>query len=158
MFKRTKVIKEKHARGEWLGRVAPFRGVLFFLSLSLTLWGLWVGNPFVDTFQSDFYRTMQTLASEAVWSVMFLVAGLTMMVGVIRRDSERIRFGAFLGFILWLFVSLLYGVSDPTVTPTATNFVLSLLHGWVYMQIKWHPESLLDNTETSSLTGPELDS
>lgn len=131
-----------------MGRVAqvsPFRGCCFLMSLGLMLWGLWVANPFVDTFDAGFYMAMQNLASEATWATMFLISGFVFMLGVIRRDFERIRFGSLLGFILWLFVAVLYGISDPSVTPTATNTVLAALHGWVYVQVKMHPESLLDN-------------
>jgi len=59
-----------------LSETTPTRGIMFLLGLGLVLWGIWVGNPFVQTFDTGFYRLLDTVATESAWSSVALIAGL----------------------------------------------------------------------------------
>jgi hypothetical protein len=136
-------------------QMTPARGIMFLLGMGLVLWGVWVGNPMVATFNNPFYLVLSEVATESAWSAMALVAGITTVVGVVRRDPFLVRTGALLGFLFWLTVSIMYGIADPTITPVITNFVLALLHAWIYMQIKLRPETIYQNVEVVRVEGTE---
>lgn len=130
---------------------APTRGIVGILSLSLMLWGMWVANPFVTTFQNPVYDVMTVVATEIAWGVTFIFAGLNLLYGTVKGSAEAVRRGAFLGWMLWVLVSVMYGMAEPAATMVVTNFCLALMHGWVFIQAKIHPELLTGEITISDL-------
>lgn len=129
---------------------------MFILSLGLTMWGLWVGNPFVDTFDVSFYAGLKAIAHESVWGLAFLISGLTMMYGVVRSKLDVMGLAAFFGFCLWSTVAGLYAFTDPSVTPTATNSILALAHAWAWLCIKTHPRLFTERMAVLDVTAEEF--
>ncbi len=118
---------------------SPTRGVAAILAMGLLVWGVWVMFPGVS-FSSPVYEFMLTLAIEPVWGMLYAFAGITFMVGVWTKDIEWIRRGSFLGFLLWGVTAALGLVAEPSGPVVVTRMIIALLHAWIYVQVKVHPE------------------
>lgn len=129
---------------------SPTRGVGLILALGLLIWGVWVLLPVVS-FAGPLYATMLAVAVEPAWGGMFAFAGATFLVGVIGKDIEWIRRGSFLGFLLWSLVAILGCIAEPTATPVVTRLIIALLHGWIYIQVKIHPELITGEVSITDL-------
>ncbi len=129
---------------------SPTRGVAAILAIGLFAWGLWVLLPGAAMI-SPVYAYMLTLATEPVWGTIFAFAGTTFMVGVLTKDIEWIRRGSFLGFLLWSLVAGLGLVAEPAGPVVVTRMIIALLHGWIYMQVKIHPELITGEVSIEDL-------
>ena len=130
---------------------SPTRGVALILGLGLLIWGLWVVFP-GTSFTSPVYTYMLELAKEAVWGAMFAFAGITTLVGVWIKDIEWIRRGSFLGFLLWGLVAGLGLVAEPSGPVVVTRLIIALMHAWIYMQVKIHPQLISGEVTIPDLT------
>lgn len=123
--------------------VSPTRGFTTILGLTLLTWGLWVMNPYVDTFESPFYSVMKEAAVEPVWATLFIIAGASLLVGVIFQNVSSVARGSFMGFFLWLALSIMYFLGDYTVSVWITNFWIAMMHAWLYLQVQFHPQTIV---------------
>ena len=129
---------------------SPTRGVAAILAAGLLVWGLWVLAPGVS-FTSPVYAYMLTLATESVWGGLYAFAGITFMVGVLIKDIEWIRRGSFLGFLLWGLTAGLGLVAEPSGPVVVTRLIIALLHAWIYLQVKVHPELITGEVSIGDL-------
>ena len=120
------------------------------LGIGMLVWGLWVILPFT-AFVGPIYEFMLSLAVEGVWGALFLFAGITMTVGTFRKDIDWIKSGAFLGFALWLMLAILGVIAEPSATPVVTRGIIAVMHAWVYIQVKVHPELVAGTIKISDL-------
>lgn len=134
-----------------LTKYSPTRGVAAILAVGLLVWGLWVLLPPV-AFATPGFALMLDIAVEPAWGALFAFAGGTFLIGVLGRDIEWIRRGSFLGFILWGLIALLGCVADPSATAVVTRVVIALLHAWIYIQVKIHPELITGEVSIEDLT------
>jgi hypothetical protein len=141
-----------------MAKLSPTRGTVFILSIGLIAWGLFLANPWVNTFDStNTYTAMKGVATEAAWAALFLAGGVCMFIGVLRRDVFLLRAGAMLGFLLWICVSILIAFSNHAAVGIITNAILALLHGWLYVQAKMRPENLAKNVKVVALDDEEVE-
>jgi len=100
-----------------------------FLYQLVFLWGLWLINPYIDTFSSGRgFTAMQHIAPEEVWAVLFIFKGIRIWyafhVGNIKLQRD-VLFGA---FILWGFATVTIVISNPygtgsVVYPLITYYI-----------------------------------
>jgi hypothetical protein len=94
-----------------------------------------------DTFAtSAAFQIMAQLGSENLWGGMMLFGGLTLLAGVVMRNTEWIRSGAFIGFVIWGCLAVMGVITDPTGTGLAVRGTLALMHAYMYMQVKVHAD------------------
>jgi hypothetical protein len=130
---------------------APTRGFALILGFGLLAWGVWVALPFL-AFHGAMYSLMLHLASEFFWGCMFMFSGISMLYGVWKGDIEWIRRGSFLGFALWFIIAMLGFYAEPTAVTIVTRNIIALLHAWLYLQVKIHPQLI-----TGAIKIPDLD-
>lgn len=129
---------------------SPSRGICLILAIGMLVWGLWVFAPF-DAFTTSSFALMSKLGSEYMWGALMTFGGATLITGVITKDVEWIRRGAFIGFILWAILAVLGTVSDPTATGFAVRGTLAFMHAYMYMQVKLHPELISGTLKIADL-------
>lgn len=134
---------------------SPTRGVAAILAMGLFVWGVWVMVPGVS-FESPVYAYMLTLATEGVWGAMYAFAGITFLIGVFIKDIEWIRRGSFLGFLLWGLTAGLGLVAEPSGPVVVTRLIIALLHAWIYIQVKVHPELITGEVSIEDLKSFKL--
>lgn len=117
----------------------PTRGFALILALGLVMFGVWLLNPYIVTFDAPIYAGLSGLGTEYLWGSIFFVSGGILLIGVILRNLTMVAVGSFLGWLLWTATSVLYGVADPTSTPVVSVFLLALMHAWIYLQTRIHP-------------------
>lgn len=129
---------------------SPTRGVAAILAMGLFTWGVWVLFP-GESFTSPVYDYMETLAKESVWGGLYAFAGITLLIGVFIKDIEWIRRGSFLGFLLWGLTAGLGLVAEPSGPVVVTRLIIALLHAWIYIQVKVHPELITGEVSIEDL-------
>lgn len=129
---------------------APTRGVALILCASLLAWGLWVLLPF-EAFANPAFALMVSIASEPMWGMAFAFAGLSLGRGIVKKDVALVRTGALLGFFLWMLIAVMGGIAEPAATGMITRSTIALMHAWVYVQAKVHPELLTGTVKVSDL-------
>lgn len=113
------------------------------MGLAMLLWAVIVLNPMVETFSHQFYDALSFIMPEEAWGIVFLVGAISLMWGVLNRNIAATRLGANIGFLLWLLLSILYGIAEGfTITPIATTACIALMHAWLFWQVRVHPESI----------------
>jgi hypothetical protein len=129
---------------------SPSRGIVLILGLGMLVWGVWVMLPFAS-FALEAFDLMLNLAIEEFWAGLFIFAGSTMTFGTITGNIEWIRWGAFLGFLLWTIIAVLGCIATPTATLVVTRSIIALLHGWMYVQVKIHPQLITGEVKITDL-------
>ncbi len=106
---------------------------VFILSLYTTLWGLWVANPYWDTFsKAGIYEKLKDLAPEWVWGLAVLVIGISMFLSfAINNWYPGISWSARIGTLVWFVIFLFYISTDATSTAWITAFTITLLYALI---------------------------
>lgn len=99
---------------------------VLLLNLYTTTWGIWVANPFWDTFsKSKLYDSLQYIFPEYIWGAASLIIGVLSVYAVMRERYGFLKLQSKLGAVLWLVVSILYITTDFTSTGWITAFLIS---------------------------------
>lgn len=77
------------------------------------VWGLWVINPYFNTFDSaPIFGIMRDVAPEPIWGFAFFITGLTGMI-FFKTELLKIRLATnTMSMFLFITLSILMGVSD----------------------------------------------
>lgn len=101
--------------------------LVVLLGLWTATWGLWVASPFWDVFDSaQMFTYMHSLGPEWAWGVSAVIAGLVMVFGVIFNSYRSLSWGAMIGFIYWLAISVLYFLGDWQNTGGITVIIFAI--------------------------------
>lgn len=78
------------------------------LSLLTICWGLWVANPYIDTFsRSNGFSAMRQIAPEYIWGFIAMFLGARALYYISYSDYKRHASNAFFGLtILWGFMGM----------------------------------------------------
>ncbi len=102
---------------------------VLLLSLYATLWGLWVSNPYWDTFsRSKVYSKLEYICPEWCWGLAALLIGVLSVYAVTRDKFSFLKLLSKCGTILWLIIALLYVTTDFTSTGWITAFIISTFY------------------------------
>lgn len=104
-------------------------GVLMFA------WGLQLLMPWGTFTSAPGYRAMAALAPEAIWGGVLIWIGFT-QVGAYLMDHWRVRLASSLGAVMvWVFLGVLFGVTNPYGTGIIVYPFLSLMTAWVFWRV-----------------------
>jgi nitrate reductase gamma subunit len=108
----------------------------YVCAFAAILWGLWVVNPFWNTFdptKSSVFRSMSEVAPEWVWGLVILLIGILQFVS---RRTMNIKFrsiSSFLAMFVWITLSIFYlmgNYASPGISMyviyTAMNYIVFL--------------------------------
>lgn len=100
------------------------RGLVeFFAGFSISLYGLWWLNPWLDSFSMfPTYTQLGRIAPEAVWGLGFLVAGVTLLLGAFLHHRWLLLAGAALCMMSRLFLLVLIGFQNNWTSNGVADF------------------------------------
>ena len=111
--------------------------VIIILGVYTILWGLWIVSPFWTVFtQAPLYHAMDSIASEVVWGLIAILAGIIISHGALKPRYRNIQFGAFIAFFHWFAIGVLYFLGDWQNTGGITAITFALYSAVVWVNIK----------------------
>lgn len=109
------------------------------LSVGIFGWGLWLWFPWLSSFETypAFYRSMAEFASEDVWGVLFMEAGLIQLAGLWMDDIRVRRFASTITLACRIFLLVLIGLETRfSANNIVDHFVWAVLSLWVYLRLR----------------------
>jgi hypothetical protein len=108
-----------------------------FTALAMTLYGTWLLNPWVNSFQAiPSYRELGLVAPEELWGALFATAGCISLVGVALSNLNLRRMGAMFVCLCRFFLLFFIGASTHFASSAVWDFALwSFMSGWVYLRL-----------------------
>lgn len=98
------------------------------------LWGAWVAWPSV-TFKTISYTQMDKLMPEWGWGWAMMVVGAAQLWATLSHRSWQLRATAnFVMALVWSFIALLFGISNPATTAVPMYTGLALISCWAYVR------------------------
>lgn len=114
----------------------PIEPTEFFLGLLSLCFGLWLVNPFADTFNTvSTYRYITTLIPEPLLGVVMSLLGLIRIKALLYDNASLRRFIGLLGNVVWLFLSIGAFMGNPAATAVPVFGVVSLVSLWIYLRL-----------------------
>ena len=118
---------------------------VLLLSTYTSLWGIWVFNPYWDTFgRSKIYNSLNYIFPEWVWGLTIALIGLSSMAIVIHGCNKTLGLISKAGFILWGIITMFYISADITSTAWITSFTLSSFYLLMAVNIAINKEKAID--------------
>lgn len=132
--------KHRQTRGEIAlkGLMRPLNpSIIVVLGLYTALWGFWIINPWWTVFtQAALYSAMADIAGECVWGGIALVAGLITTRGALKPSYHNLHLGAFVAFLHWFAIAVLYFMGDWTNTGGITSLTFAIYAALVWFNVK----------------------
>jgi hypothetical protein len=104
-------------------------------ALAALAWGLWVLNPWLDTFDSATFGFMARLAPEPAWALPMIYGGGAALVATAREGYGARRLAMLGVALLWTFWAVAILVSNLATTASAQYAVLAAGAGWAYLRL-----------------------
>ncbi len=99
------------------------------------LWGIWFITlaDKIDAQHMASYVTLMRFADHAVWGALFLILGLAQIYGLIRQVYRVRRTTSLFAVVVWLYVTILFGLEDwhALVFPTTAAFAVGAAWGFI---------------------------
>lgn len=119
--------------GETIREGSPDFAIVIVGIMSLSM-GLWLLTP-LGTFASSNYGLLARTAPEWVWGVLMLIPGVLKISGTLLRRWNLAKTGVWWGFVVWLFFSFSFFLSDATSPISILLFWKAILNGWFVLYI-----------------------
>jgi hypothetical protein len=112
------------------------RELEFLSALYLLGWGLWILNPWAESFvSSSIYRQMALLAPEWMWGIVVSAIGLFQMIAIC-TDNCRLRAAAsVISMFTLVSMSLLVLYGNPASTAGVTYMVIAICSWFGFTEI-----------------------
>jgi len=108
----------------------------FLPALFQVLWGLWILNPFENTFKiTSAYNLMGTLAPEWVWGLILFVIGLFQLVVIFKGNLHLRAVSSILCLFIFITMSILIIFGNPASVTIPTYFMFALCEWFAYTEI-----------------------
>lgn len=125
---------ERGLLGALRGPINP--AAILIMATYTILWAFWIGIPLWDVFPtSSLYRVMSYFP-EWFWGMTGMTAGLFMLRGVLTRRVRALSLGAFIGFVHWLVIGLLYLVGNWHNTGGITSIMIAVYCAYIYLNLR----------------------
>lgn len=104
-------------------------------------WGLWLANPTLNSFtSSDTFDTMAMIAPEAIWGSAMILVGFFQVESVLSHQIPRRKVTSFLLSIMWLFITILFGVANLASTAVVIYGTFAGFTIWSYLRLSQRVE------------------
>lgn len=103
-------------------------GIMFF-------WGVWLMNPFWDTFSLTVFEGFSRFGPEEIWGAVYGMVGLIGMVSAMTSKYKLRKAVIFLQIMLWAFVATAFVISTPETTAVPVYIMLSVVCFWLYIKL-----------------------
>lgn len=102
------------------------------------IWGLWIFNPFADTFGPDarIYDEMNAFMPEWAWGLHAVIIGAAMFYGACCAWPRGMVWGRIAGTYHWLLIALFYALGDWNNTGALTSIFVVVLLNVLYYESK----------------------
>lgn len=112
--------------------------VTAMLGVYTITWGLWVANPWIDTFTHTalYSQLLDVIPAEWVWGIFACVFGLLTLVGLLRHLPKTLFSGAGASGIHWFVITIFYFMGDISNTGGITALFICILSGYIYLNCK----------------------
>jgi hypothetical protein len=112
--------------------------VTAMLGVYTVLWGLWVVNPWLDTFTHTalYSQLLDLIPAEWVWGGVAIAFGVLTLFGLARHLPKTLFYGAGASGIHWFIISIFYFLGDITNTGGITALFISVLSIYIYLNCK----------------------
>lgn len=109
----------------------------FQVGLAALLWGSWLILPFWNTFESSnsFHVLRDSGIEESWWGLGIALVGALQLIGLIWEHRSIRRFASFALVLVWLFISLMFILSNPAATATVIYPLFALSSAWAHWRI-----------------------
>lgn len=102
--------------GTWQERFWRIEG---YISCTAILWGLWLVNPYWDTFATtSLYVPMQHIAPEIVWGSIAIIAGGLVLVMLLQGHQLRLMLAMGILSFVWTFIAATFITANIASTAT----------------------------------------
>lgn len=110
---------------------------LILSTLSISLSGLWLLNPWFATFaQNKAWDFMASVAAEKFWGGLFLATGLISLLGWWQRNDRLFRFGLLWVVICRAFLLVAFTYSSKGLLQGVPEYLSwFILASWVYLRV-----------------------
>ncbi len=134
---------EPNKSGRWSQFVcilllSDYGPVALFMALQLIADGLWLANPWYDTFESSrTYDAMQFIAPEPVWAAWFVLLGAALLFYTCLSHHHRARMiTTFLVALTWYFCTAMFFYSNPPVLGVVVFSTNAIAASWLYLRTR----------------------
>jgi hypothetical protein len=111
--------------------------IIIILGLYTMIWGFWIFNPWWSVFsQAQLYSSMAVIGGEWLWGSIAIVAGMVITRGAVKPSYFNLHVGAFVAFLHWFTIAVLYFMGDWTNTGGITALTFAIYAGIVWINIK----------------------
>lgn len=114
-----------------------FEPAEFLVGAACLGWGIWLLNPWWDTFGgSPTFAAMAQAAPEWLWGVAMALLGAAALIGMV-RDRMAWRRAAQLGLaMVWAFIAASFWQSNLPSTGSVTYPLLALVAAWSFWRMR----------------------
>lgn len=116
-------------------------GVMFF-------WGMWLLNPYWETFALSVFAGFPQFGSEEIWGAVYGVVGLLGILASMTKVYKLRKTVVFIQIMMWAFVATAFLMSTPETTAVPVYFMLSIICFWLYIKLLFfelaHSEIMTD--------------
>lgn len=107
----------------------------FLMGTTAFLWGIWLINPFWDTFDLPSFAGFASLGSELLWGTIYAVIGLIVVIASMTPYQKVRQFMAFVQMIIWVFAATGFALDVPQNTAVPVYIMLSIISFWLYIRL-----------------------
>ena len=99
--------------------------IIFFPALQTILWGLWLINPYIDSFNiSKNFGLLYVFGNEVEWGLFAILIGLSKIISIFSTNPKYALLSVFpfmLGVFLWTTVLISYVFGNPSSMGVASS-------------------------------------
>lgn len=108
------------------------------LGIYTILWGLWVLNPFIDTFSAaDVYsQLLAFIPFEWAWALIAIFFGIITLMGLAKHKPRPVFLGAAASAVYWFIIAIFYMMGDLASTNGLSALFLAVLSTYIYLNCK----------------------
>jgi hypothetical protein len=121
---------------KWIAKVLDHIKAIELSLIAAALWWSFILAMPIETFSTSVaYKAMAGIASEEVWSGIFLTVALLNIYGLIVEKYLIRTISLVISSGLWVFVSAMFAMSSLATTGTGIYFIVACLNAFVVYKV-----------------------
>lgn len=110
--------------------------MIIVLGTYTAIWGLWVSNPWSNTFDYPPYHALETVAPRYVWTFFAMACAISIVYGALRGRYKSVITGAWIGFMHWFVVGFILLIGDWTDPAGITTLLIASYCAVIFINVK----------------------